>query len=126
MIISFRGSLDRGNFERMHNALLPWWSHWAVFPIAAVVATITLIGLPTIHDYPVILLAVAGAAIGYTRSFQKTARAKSWESIRTHQREIAGEANDQQIIWKTPTASSTYEWKKFVRLEEREGLALAF
>jgi len=123
----FAGTVTRAEFARIQQRMLPVWARWYVlYPtLAAVLAFFTLrdaIDLPGIVSEVVMLAIVAVAMVVTTRR----TRERAWRQAVRLVGRVHGAISPAGIEWNTERTTARFEWSQVARIDQTEGLTLAF
>lgn len=123
----FAGTVTLQEFGRVQQRLLPAWARWYVlYPALAVVfLACTLPGAHKVSEVvtDVLFMAMFGAAMAFVT---RRARVRAWRQVVRLGGRVHGTISPAGIEWITERTSARYEWAQIVRIDQVEGLTLAF
>ena len=123
----FAGTVTHAEFARIQHRMQPVWARWYVlYPVlAAIFLACTLPGANLVVQVTIdaVLLAIFAAAIVVAT---RRARARAWRQAMRLGGRVHGAISPAGIEWNTERSSARYEWAQIARIDQGEGLTLAF
>lgn len=128
--ISFGGQISKRDFLRVQSLLMPIWARWYVF-VPCVIYLFVSFGVgwsqaisdphSSAQDFMFAALALLISA-----AISRYSRTKSWRSTTALVGSVRGVASESGIEWSTSNTTSTFDWKKFIKVNQTKDLSLVF
>lgn len=123
----FAGTVTRQEFARIQHRMLPVWARWYVlYPaLAVVVLAFTLPGAHKVSNVvmDVLLMPILAAAVAFGT---RRAQARAWRLVVRQSGRVHGAISPAGIEWNTERSSARYGWAQIARIDQANGLTLAF
>ncbi len=122
----FSGTVTLPEFERIQTQLTPAWARRGVLHavMAVALATVALVdrSLPELLAFALLF----AAFVALRRVFARRAHERAWKRAVQLGGRMHGDISAQGILWNTERSSTRFEWANVLRLDQAEGLTLAY